>query len=118
MFDFGAIAMSSSAQAASQQAAPVKPGQVLIVGRVRARRSFNTQQGRRFETVVVLPAADAYSSPATVAVQSGQSIGEREDDVRVLCQVGGFSRTFKQTDGETGEVRQVATADVRLTAVE
>lgn len=96
------------------QTATMKPGQVLIVGRcISAKRS-----GSLFAHLVVLPAPDPYSSPSTVEVLAKTRQADSEQDVRLLCRVGGYRRSYKSTDRETGEQRQVTTADNKLFLVE
>lgn len=92
----------------------LKAGQVLIVGRcVSAKRS-----GQLFEHLIVMPAPDPYSSPSTVSVLAKSRQADAEMDVRLLCRVGGYKRSYKSTDRETGEQRQVHTADNKLFLVE
>lgn len=95
----------------------IRPGQVLIKGRLRARRSFTTQQGRQIEHLIILPAPDSFSSPQTISVLSNSSLGEKDEDITILCHVGGYTRTYKAADAD-GEVKQVVTANNTLRAVE
>lgn len=107
-------------QTAAVQPLPqsIKAGQVLISGRLKSRRRFSTQEGPRFENIVTMPAPDAYSSPSTVSIVSKAPVGDPDTDVRVMCQVGGRSRSYKAVDPDTGEQKTVFTADNRLLAVE
>lgn len=98
----------------SQPQQSIKPGQVLITGRLTAFK----RAGQLFEHLIVIPAPDPYSSPATVSVLGKSRLGDQEQDVRVLCRVGGYRRSFNSTDRETGEVRKVQTADNKLFVVE
>ena len=96
------------------QAISLKAGQVMIVGRcISAKRA-----GSLFSHLVVLPAPDPYSSPSTVEVLSKARQADTEQDVKFLCRVGGYKRSYKSTDRETGETRQVHTADNKLFLVE
>lgn len=96
------------------QQASIKPGQVLIVGRcISAKRA-----GTLFEHLIVMPAPDPYSSPSTVSVLAKSRQADSEQDVRLLCRVSGYKRNYKSTDRETGEQRQVNTADNKLFLVE
>jgi hypothetical protein len=92
----------------------IKPGQVYIVGRMFSVR----KAGQSFLHLVTMPAEDAYSNPQTVEIVAKNRLGAKDDDVKVLCRIGGFRRSYKQTDQETGEVRQVATANNKFFAVE
>lgn len=108
----------SQTAAVQQMPQSIKAGQVLIAGRLKSRRRFSTQEGPRFENLVTMPAPDAYSSPSTVSIVSKAPVGEPETDVRVMCQVGGRSRSYKAADQYTGEQVTVFTADNRLIAIE
>lgn len=95
----------------------VKVGQVFLRGRLVAVRR-PASQGGLWVHLLVLPAPDQYSSPATIEILSKSRLGERDEDVGVLCRVGGYKRSYRGTDRETGEQRMVQTADVKLFAVE
>lgn len=90
---------------------------VQIKGRVASVRRTSGQNGPVFVHIVKLPAADAYSSPATVLVRSSQRHGDQGDPFDQLCQVGGYGRTYQTTDDETGRKVSVPTADNTLTVV-
>ena len=96
------------------QSISLRAGQVMIVGRcVSAKRA-----GTLFSHLVVLPAPDPYSSPSTVEVLAKSRQADSEQDVKLLCRVGGYKRSYKSIDRETGETRQVHTADNKLFLVE
>lgn len=101
-------------------AAPsVQFGRVALRGRIKSQRRARGQRAG-FLTVLVMPAKDEYSSPATVEIFSTDRLGETDSDWKGWCEVGGYRRSYKteQTDGH-GEVRsvQVETADITLTAI-
>lgn len=77
-----------------------------------------TKRGDNIIHLLVLPAPDSYTSPATVEVIAKSRLGQPDDDIRVRVRIGGYRRTYNVTDRETGETRPVTTADVRLFAVE
>jgi hypothetical protein len=110
---------SIPAPASFPSAAPspaMKPGQVLVIGRLAScKRPAGSQW---FINLVTMPAPDAYSSPSTVEILSKNRLGDPEQDVRILCRLGGFKRQYKATDRETGEIRTVQTSDNKLYAVE
>jgi hypothetical protein len=94
-------------------------GRVALKGRIRAvRRSRGQRTG--FLTLLVMPAKDEYSSPATVEIFSPERLGDVDSDWKGWAEVGGYRRSYKteQTDSH-GEVRNVTveTADITLTAV-
>ncbi|HRQ14963.1 MAG TPA: single-stranded DNA-binding protein [Promineifilum sp.] len=96
------------------QKATIRPGDVLIKGRcISAKRS-----GSLYAHLVVLPAPDPYSSPSTVEVLAKTRQADAEQDVSLLCRVGGYKRNYKTTDRETREVRMVNTADNKLFLIE
>lgn len=114
----------STAQPEVGKPASVNPqvvyGRVALRGRIRSvRRSRGQRVG--WLTVLVMPARDEYSSPATVEVFSKERLADPDSDWKGWAEVGGYRRTYKaeQTDGH-GEVRTVTveTADVTLTAIE
>lgn len=94
-------------------------GRVAIRGRVKAVRRNRGARGG-FQTLVVLPAPDQFSSPAFVEINSTERLAEPDADWQGWCTVGGYRRTYKteQTDSH-GDVRSVTveTADIVLTAV-
>lgn len=110
--------MSDPVPSPSPSAAPgLQPGQVVIRGKLMNQRRYVGPQGASYFCLVVMPAPDAYSSPATVEIQSPTRLGETEEEITCLCQVGGFPRTYQAKDRETGEISTVRTADVKLRAV-
>ena len=102
-----------SDQATPAQAAKLQANQALIVGRIDAMRTFEVQGKRTFETRIVQAAADQYSSPTSVAVQSHMKLGNAGDDVKVHVQVAGYKDSYKTGQGEV-----VNTARNVLRAVE
>lgn len=104
--------LSSAPVAAS--APTVKAGQIYILGRLLAIR----KAGQSFLHLVIMPAPDAYSSPSTVEVIAKSRLGEKDQDIRILCRIAGFKRSYKTTDSETGEQRTQMTADNKLYAIE
>ena len=95
--------------------ATIKPMQVAVMGRVESVRSH---EGTRF-TQILCPAADAYCRPQVVEVRSKQPIGPKGDEVRVLCQLGGYTRkAFEFKDKSTGEITKVVPVDMTLDALE
>lgn len=106
--------------AAAVQSAPasvpskIQVGQVLVVGKLMKIQ----KAGQMYEHLVIQPAPDEYSSPATLSILSKLRLGQVDDQVRVLCRLSGFRRTYKMTDRETGEVMTRTTADNKLFAVD
>lgn len=91
-----------------------KPGVVLLVGRLSAVR----KAGENMLHLMVMPAPDEYSSPSTVEIIAKRRMGDVGEGLRLLCRVGGFARRYKSTDQDTGEIRQVTTADNKFYVIE
>lgn len=92
----------------------LKVNQAMISGRIQSTGHFELKGKRVFEAVVVTPAADAYSMPGVVAVQSSYKLGDKGDDVTCHVMVSGIPNSWK--DGNTGEIKH--SANVRLSVVE
>lgn len=90
---------------------------VRLTGRIEQVRAITTTEGRVFMHLVRLPAADAYSSPATVNIKAREKMGSEGDDFSADCQVGGYGRSYQTQDEETGRKLTVRTADNTLTVV-
>lgn len=92
-----------------------KPLQVLVVGKVTRSRRFE----QFFYTTVICPAPDPYSKPAVIEIRSKQRLGERDEEIRVTAELGGFEgRSYQVTDKETGERRTLIPVNHFLNAVE
>jgi hypothetical protein len=110
---FGEI-MEAVAAVGSKPAVKVGANQSFVVGRIEHTSTFEVKGKRVHEAVVVTPAADLYTLPGKVAVQSSYKLGAIGDDVQVLVAVTGIPNSW--SDRATGEVRH--SANVRLVAVE
>lgn len=93
----------------------LKPMESMILGRIDAIRRH---EGNVY-TRVLTPAPDAYSRPQVIEIRSKTKLGERQEEVRVLCRLGGYTRKpFRYTDKETGEVLSIVPVDHTLDLVE
>lgn len=71
-----------------------------------------------FFSVILAAAKDAFSPPVPLEVRSDKPLGNRDELVSVRCTIGGYrSRTFEQTDRDTGEVRRVSPVRMTLRAL-
>jgi hypothetical protein len=95
-----------------KQGVQVKANEVVVVGRINNVSSFEASGKRVHEARVAIAAADAYSMPGAVLVQSSSRLGAVGDDVKVHCLVTGFPD--KWTDKATGEVKQTARVVLRV----
>lgn len=84
---------------------------VQLAGRIQSVRRTNSQASdKTTETVLILPAADAYSSPSTIAVLSSAPLGTTGEDVRITCRVSGYARRWESRTPE-GYVQTVHSAN-------
>ncbi len=66
---------------------------VTLKGRIESWNKITPTQGDDFiQTVIVVPAKDAYSHPLSFAVNSDAKLGNDGADVSVVCQIRGYSR--------------------------
>lgn len=102
----------------STNATASKAPTTVISGRISACDWYPRTKPTRFTTLVRLPAADEFTTPATVEIESSHSIGEEGEMLQgLVCAVGGRYRSYPVTDKQTGEQRTVKTADNILTAL-
>lgn len=106
---------ASPVEAAPTKGRSLQLAESILQGRLDFVRKAGTAG---FSHLLVLPAPDAYSSPSTVEIIATNRLGAPDEDIRVRVRIGGYRRTYKTTDKDTGEVRTVKTADNRLFAVE
>lgn len=104
-----AVAIKTEAEKAKMQ-----PNQSMVMGRINNVSTFEVKGKRVHEARVAIAAADAYSMPGAVVVQSTYRLGNVGDDVKVLVSVTGIPNSWN--DKSTGEVKQ--SANIRLIAVE
>lgn len=103
---------------ASAPAASTSLGLAVLKGRITKSRRISTQQGPLVLTIVRLPSPDEYTSPQTVELRSVAKLGDNGEEWQGRVRIGGYGRSYNQTDTETGEKTPVATADITLTVVE
>lgn len=98
----------------AKQVDKLKVNQAMVNGRIKSASSFDLKGKRVHEAVIATPAADAYSMPGIIAVQSSYKLGAVGDDVTVHVSITGIPNSW--TDKSSGEVKQ--SANVRLAVVE
>lgn len=91
--------------------------ETYLRGRLVAAKRPNGN-GQFWQSLMIMPAPDAYSSPATVELLSTKRLGERDEEITVKVRIGGYRRSYKATDRETGQTTNVQTADNKLFVVE
>jgi hypothetical protein len=106
--------MEAVANVGTKAMPKVGANQSFISGRIRTVATFQIKGKTQHEAVVMLPAPDAFSMPAAVAIQSKFRLGNPGDDWSGLVAVGGIPNSW--TVRETGEVKE--SANVRLSVVE
>lgn len=89
---------------APAQVSPIESGKIAANEAViRGRVGDVKRTEKAVYTDVVIPAADSYSSPATVRLVSSRLIGKPGEDVAVRVQIKGYRRKYEdQKTGETG----------------
>lgn len=99
----------------SKAAAGPVPMQVVVVGKIVSARKYQST----YYTVVVCPAADAYSHPAFLEVRSKNRMGDTDEEGKWVLRVGGYKgRQYKFTDKDTGEQRMGQEYNLTLDLVE
>jgi hypothetical protein len=73
--------------------------QARIAGKIQHVRRANGQ----FFTIIVAPARDEYSHPNRFELRSKERVGQIDDVVNVMCELGGGVREFSYRDKNTGE---------------
>lgn len=103
----------------STAAAPQQLFICLARGRVSSMRRVKFQDGPRWLSLLVAPAVDEFSSPEVMEVISRERlVAEVGDSWQGRLRLGGRRRSYRAADPETGEQKQVMTADNRATVVE
>lgn len=106
--------MSEPQAISLHQPKPLPLYQAAIKGMISSVRQQVIAGNKHFLTCMRLPAADAYSHPATIEVRSEKPIGKKGDEVEGAVMVGGYPDSWERTDKQTGEVETIATARIVL----
>lgn len=100
---------------AVRTAASHKFMQVPVKGRIE---HSTTYEGMRYSRIIC-PAEDAYSKPQVLEIRSISRLGDKGDEIVVICRVGGYMRKpYQVNDRATGEVRKVQPVEITLDLVE
>jgi hypothetical protein len=71
---------------------------VHLKGRIKGFEQFKSQKGDEyFRTMVVMPAKDAYSHPATFPILSERKLGKDDSDVNIACELRPSYNKHKET---------------------
>jgi hypothetical protein len=92
----------------------IKVNHTYLAGRIATVRKWEST----FFHTVILPAPDEFSHPQTVEISASSRLGDKDDDIRVMCRCGGSRNEFMSKDKETGELRKVVSANNKFFAVE
>lgn len=61
---------------------------VQVKGRIKSSEAFDSKKGNSYHrTLVVMPAKDAYSHPATFPILSVRKLGKDDSDISVACEL-------------------------------
>jgi hypothetical protein len=94
-------------------------GHALLKGKISNRRRINGSDGQFWLTVIKLPAKDEFSHPGTVEVVSHAPVGDVDNDWQGVVEVTGYPRFYNsKPDPETGEIRRINSANIRLRVIE
>lgn len=77
----------------------LKPNQAFVKGRIDAVGTFEVAGKRLHESRVKIAAADEFSHPGAVMVQTTYKLGQAGDDISLLCEVTGFASSWTDKDG-------------------
>lgn len=103
--------METTSGAAAQAGKSLKPNQAVIVGRINHVNTFESGGKRIHEARVAIAAADEFSMPGAVIVQSTYRLGDVGSDVRAQVEVTGYPD--KWTD-KSGTINQTARIVLRV----
>jgi hypothetical protein len=93
--------------------------QSFLKGRISNKRRMSSADGVYWLTVLKLPARDSFSHPGTVEVMSRSALGDVGSDWEGIVEVTGYPRSYNsKPDPETGEIRRIVSADIRLRVIE
>ena len=84
--------------AQGSQATPVL--QIVVRGRIDRVTQRDANGAKSFRTLIKTPAPDAYSSPGTFELRSARRLGGTGEEVEVLCNLRGYSRSYDNKDGD------------------
>ena len=87
--------------------------QMMIQGRIERVSKYDGN----VDHIVITPAADAYSKPSVLRIRSKALLGQRGEDVRVLCHFNGWPNDYDMRDDD-GEKRKVYDARGFFVAIE
>jgi len=91
----------------------IKPGQMFLTGKIDSNRKYS---GKHY-TRLVLAAADEYSAPSYVEIESDTKLFDLETIWRGLVQLRGYRNDYDGRDGD-GEKMRVKSARNVLVVVE
>ncbi len=91
--------METLVKESSQKGPLAKLNETVVSGRIDSTGTFEVQGRRLYEARIKIRAADEFSMPGAVMVQSTYKLGNIGEDVSVHCEVTGFPSTWTDKDG-------------------
>ena len=76
--------------------------QVELTGKITKQAFHNGTH----TTLLMTPAADAYSQPSTYKLKSDNALGNEGDEVTATCEMRGFVRNKQYRDKNTGQPKE------------
>lgn len=74
-----------------------------IFGKIEAVRKF----GEATYTRVVCPAPDLYSKPSIIEIRSSGRIGSRDEEIKVVGRLSGYTRKPYEVKDKDGEIFKI-----------
>ena len=110
--------MADIQQLPQTPAPKLKTNQGHISGKIKAQRIVDTQEGKLYLTVLILPAVGEYFHPSTVELRSNRKLGNIGDEYSTFVSLRGITNNYELTDKRSGEVSKVISARNELEALE
>lgn len=74
----------------------LKVNQIFVQGRIEHVVKFED----KFEHIIVTPAPDAYSKPTLMRVNASSRLGQKGEEVKVLCAFNGWANNYQNKNNE------------------
>jgi hypothetical protein len=74
----------------------LKVNQMCVQGRIEHVSKYED----RFEHIVITPAADEYSKPSLIRVTAESRLGQKGDDVKVVCTFNGWANNYQNKNND------------------
>ena len=110
--------MADVQQLPQTPAPKLKTNQGHISGKIKAQRTVETQEGKLYLTVLILPSVGEYAHPSTVEVRSSHKLGNNGDEYSAFVSLRGITNNYEITNKKTSEVNSIISARNELQVLE